>query len=107
MPEKEMPAKQSLPFLLGSNQTHKFAPAELLILLRRIICSLIRPEKQMPALPSLAFLLVSLYHEFATQESLLSCAEFMNDKIIEHKVRQMQRIWILELLYHIFKIQER
>ena len=58
------------------------------------------PEKEMPAKQSLAFLLGSLYHEFATQESLLSCAEFMNDKIIEHKVRQMQRIWILELLYH-------
>ena len=100
MPEKEMPAKQSLPFLLGSNQTHKFAPAELLILLRRIICSLIRPEKQMPALPSLAFLLVSLYHEFATQESLLSCAEFMNDKIFKREVRQACNAWILELLYH-------
>ena len=72
MPEKEMPAKQSLPFLLGSNQTHKFAPAELLILLRRIICSLIRPEKQMPALPSLAFLLGVLCHEFTSDSQIRS-----------------------------------
>ena len=43
-------------------------------------------EKEMPASQSLPFLLhVSLYHEFATQESLLSCAEFMNDKIFKHE----------------------
>ena len=55
-------------------------------------------EKQMPALPSLAFLLGSLYHEFATQENKFSCAEFMNDKIIKHEVRQACNAWILELL---------
>ena len=56
-------------------------------------------EKEMPASQSLPFLLhVSLYHEFETQESLLSCAEFMNDKIIKHEVRQACNAWILELL---------
>ncbi|PWL71643.1 MAG: hypothetical protein DBY27_02625 [Clostridiaceae bacterium] len=60
-------------------------------------------EKEMPASQSLPFLLhVSLYHEFATQESLLSCAEFMNDKIFKHEVRQAFYAWILELLYHGF-----
>ena len=48
-----MPALPSLA-RVDIHQTHKCAPAELSILLRRIICSLIRPEKQMPALPSLA-----------------------------------------------------
>ena len=58
-------------------------------------------EKEMPASQSLPFLLhVSLYHEFETQESLFSCAEFMNDKIIKHEVRQACNAWILELLYH-------
>ena len=41
----------------------------------------------------------ALYYEFETQESLLSYAEFMNDKIIEHEVRQAYNAWILELLY--------
>ena len=64
-------------------------------------------EKEMPASQSLPFLLhVSLYHEFATQESLLSCAEFMNDKIFKHEVRQACNAWILELLYHEFATQE-
>ena len=27
---------------------------------------------------------------FATQKNLFSCAEFMNDEIINHEVRQMQ-----------------
>ena len=43
----------------------------------------------------------ALYYEFETQESLLSYAEFMNDKIIEHEVRQACHAWILELLYHV------
>ena len=47
-----------------------------------------------------AWILELLYHEFATQESLLSCAEFMNDKIIKREVRQACNAWILELLYH-------
>ena len=64
-------------------------------------------EKEMPASQSLPFLLhVSLYHEFATQESLLSCAEIMNDKIFKHEVRQAFYAWILELLYHEFATQE-
>ena len=46
-----------------------------------------------------AWILELLYHEFATQESLLSCAKFMNDKIFKHKVRQACNAWILELLY--------
>ena len=46
-----------------------------------------------------AWILELLYHEFATQESLLSCAEFMNDKIVKHEVRQACNAWILELLY--------
>ena len=49
-----------------------------------------------------AWILELLYHEFATQESLLSCAEFMNDKIIKREVRQACNAWILELLYHSF-----
>lgn len=40
-----------------------------------------------------------LHPEFATQESLLSCAEFRNDKINKHEVRQAYNAWILELLY--------
>lgn len=27
----------------------------------------------------------AVYHEFATQENLFSCAEFMNDKIFKHE----------------------
>ena len=34
------------------------------------------------------------------------CAEFMNDKIIEHEVRQACNAWILELLYRQVEIQE-
>lgn len=33
---------------------------------------------------------------------MFSCTEFVNDKIIQHEVRQMQSIWILESLYHKF-----
>ena len=32
-----------------------------------------------------AWILELLYHEFATQENLFSCAEFMNDKIFKHE----------------------
>ena len=39
---------------------------------------------------------------FATQENLFSCAEFMNDKIINHEVRQACNAWILELSHHAF-----
>ena len=63
-----MPALPSLA-RVDIHQTHKYAPAELSILLRRIICSLIRPEKQMPALPSLAFLMGLLYHKIFFQKS--------------------------------------
>ena len=49
---------------------------------------------------------VSLYHEFETQESLFSCAEFMNDEIIKHEVHQACDAWILELLYRQVEIQE-
>ena len=42
----------------------------------------------------------SLYHKFATQGSLFTCAEFVNDKIIKRNARQMRSIWILESLYH-------
>ena len=59
----------------------------------------------MPALLSLAFFLNSLYHKFATQGSLFTCAEFVNNKILKHNVRQMRSIWILELLYHKLKIR--
>lgn len=52
--------------------------------------------------PSLVRILESLYHKFARQESLFSCTKFVNDKIIQHEVRQMQSIWILESLYHKF-----
>ena len=41
-----------------------------------------------------------VYHKFATQGSLFTCAEFVNDKIIKCNARQMRSIWILELLYH-------
>ena len=59
------------------------------------------PEKELPALPSLTFLLGSSQtHKFATQENLLACAKFMNDKIIKHEVRQACNACILELLYH-------
>ena len=47
------------------------------------------------------YIVFILYHEFATQENKFSCAEFMNDKIIKHEVRQACNAWILELLYHI------
>lgn len=40
----------------------------------------------------------ALYYEFETQESLLSYAAFMNDKIIEHEVRQACHAWILEFI---------
>ena len=64
-------------------------------------------EKEMPASQLFPFLLhVSLYHEFETQESLFSCAEFMNDKIIKHEVHQACNAWILELLYRQVEIQE-
>ncbi len=63
-----MPALPSLA-RVDIHQTRKTAPAELSILLRRIICSLIRPEKQMPALPSLAFLMGLLYHKIFFQKS--------------------------------------
>ncbi len=39
-----------------------------------------------------------IYPEFAMQESLLSCTEFMNDKIVKHRVRQVRSTWILELI---------
>ena len=45
----------------------------------------------------------AVYHEFATQENLFSCAEFMNDKIIKHEVRQACNAWILELSHHAFR----
>ena len=32
-----------------------------------------------------AWILELLYHEFATQENLFSCAEFMYDKIFKHE----------------------
>lgn len=54
----------------------------------------------MSALLPLAFPLGELYHEFEMQESLLSCIEFMNDKIIKHEVRQACNAWILELLHN-------
>ena len=64
-------------------------------------------EKEMPASQSLPFILhVSLYQEFETQESVFYCAEFMNDKIINHEVRQACNAWILELLYRQVEIQE-
>ena len=40
---------------------------------------------------------------FATQENLFSCAEFMNDEIINHEVYQACNAWILELSYHAFR----
>ena len=39
---------------------------------------------------------------FATQKNLFSCAEFMNDEIIKHEVRQACNAWILELSHHEF-----
>ena len=49
-----------------------------------------------------AWILELKHHKFATQKSLLFCAEFMNDKIIKHEVRQACNAWILELLLHEF-----
>jgi hypothetical protein len=64
--EKQMPASQSLVFLLRSfyitnSQTRAFSA---LWSAKQTVCSLMAHEKQMPASQSLVFLLRSLYHKF-------------------------------------------